>query len=110
MASAGPGLNASQFYVTLSDSLDSLDERHTVFGAVSEGLDVLEALNEVPVDNAGRPLQNIRYSQGSQRERGAGLTAPRSMHSYVPLSVLSILSLPNWIPASLAARGATSPE
>eukprot|EP00878_Enallax_costatus_P005171 GHUV01005434.1.p1 GENE.GHUV01005434.1~~GHUV01005434.1.p1 ORF type:complete len:492 (+),score=89.17 GHUV01005434.1:32-1477(+) len=60
MASAGPGLNASQFYVTLSDSLDSLDERHTVFGAVSEGLDVLEALNEVPVDNAGRPLQNIR--------------------------------------------------
>lgn len=60
MASAGPGLNASQFYLTLSDSLDSLDERHTVFGAVSEGLEVLEEMNEVPVDNAGRPLQNIR--------------------------------------------------
>ncbi|KAF8068349.1 CYP59 [Scenedesmus sp. PABB004] len=60
MASAGPGLNASQFYITLGDALDSLDERHTLFGRVSEGLDVLEALNEAPVDGAGRPLQNIR--------------------------------------------------
>lgn len=60
MASAGPGLNASQFYFTLSDSLDSLDEKHTVFGSVSEGLDVLDDMNEVPVDNEGRPLQNIR--------------------------------------------------
>eukprot|EP00775_Hariotina_reticulata_P005815 gene5815-6056_t len=60
MASPGPNLNASQFYITLADSLTSLDERHTLFGTVSEGLELLEALNEVPVDAAGRPLQNIR--------------------------------------------------
>ncbi len=34
MASAGSNLNASQFYVTLADELDSLDEKHTVFGQV----------------------------------------------------------------------------
>jgi cyclophilin family peptidyl-prolyl cis-trans isomerase len=34
MASAGPGLNASQFYITLGDALDSLDEKHTLFGQV----------------------------------------------------------------------------
>ena len=60
MASAGAGLNASQFYVTLGGPLPSLDERRTLFGEVSEGLAVLEALNEAPVDAAGRPLQNIR--------------------------------------------------
>eukprot|EP00879_Flechtneria_rotunda_P027801 GHRR01029801.1.p1 GENE.GHRR01029801.1~~GHRR01029801.1.p1 ORF type:complete len:544 (+),score=208.73 GHRR01029801.1:463-2094(+) len=60
MASAGPNLNASQFYITLADSLDSLDEKHTVFGQVNEGLEILEGLNDVPVDSAERPLQNIR--------------------------------------------------
>lgn len=34
MASGGKGLNASQFYITLVGELDSLDEKHTVFGQV----------------------------------------------------------------------------
>lgn len=66
MASAGPHLNASQFYITLAESLDSLDEKHTVFGMVSEGLEMLEAMNEVPVDDQGRPLQNIRWVSGER--------------------------------------------
>ena len=37
MAAAGPGLNASQFYITLAPDLDSLDEKHTVFGQVGPG-------------------------------------------------------------------------
>lgn len=49
-----------QFYFTLGTDLSSLDERHTLFGQVSEGLDVLDAMNEAPVDVNGRPLQNIR--------------------------------------------------
>jgi hypothetical protein len=49
-----------QFYITLGADLSSLDEKHTLFGQVSEGLDVLEAMSEVPVDGGGRPLQNIR--------------------------------------------------
>lgn len=34
MASAGPNLNASQFYITTGEELDSLDGKHTVFGQV----------------------------------------------------------------------------
>lgn len=49
-----------QFYITLGSDLSSLDEKHTLFGQVSEGLEVLESVNEVPVDAQGRPLQNIR--------------------------------------------------
>ncbi|GAB4814762.1 hypothetical protein N2152v2_001808 [Parachlorella kessleri] len=60
MASAGENMNGSQFYLTLGDDLYSLDEKHTIFGEVAEGLDVLEAINDVPCDDDGRPLQNIR--------------------------------------------------
>lgn len=49
-----------QFYITLGSDLSSLDEKHTLFGQVSEGLEVLESMNEVPVDTQGRPMQNIR--------------------------------------------------
>lgn len=53
-------MNASQFYITTGENLDSLDEKHTLFGEVAEGWDVIEAINDVPVDDKGRPLQNIR--------------------------------------------------
>ncbi|KAG1675768.1 hypothetical protein FOA52_012424 [Chlamydomonas sp. UWO 241] len=60
MASGGTGLNASQFYITLADKLTSLDEKHTVFGQVAEGFDVLDRINDAFIDEGGRPLQNIR--------------------------------------------------
>ncbi|GLI66761.1 hypothetical protein VaNZ11_010727, partial [Volvox africanus] len=60
MASPGEGLNASQFYITTAEELDSLDGKHTVFGQVAEGWDVLDAINDAFVDSDGRPFQNIR--------------------------------------------------
>lgn len=60
MASAGENLNASQFYFTLRDDLDYLDEKHTVFGEVAEGLDTLTRINEAYMDEKGRPFKNIR--------------------------------------------------
>ncbi|KAF9624092.1 hypothetical protein IFM89_007790 [Coptis chinensis] len=60
MASAGENLNASQFYFTLRDDLDYLDEKHTVFGKVEEGFDTLERINEAYVDEKERPYKNIR--------------------------------------------------
>ena len=59
-AGAGPDQNASQFYITTGEELQSLDEKHTLFGEVAEGWEVLEAINEAPCDADGRPLQNIR--------------------------------------------------
>ena len=61
MASAGgPDRNASQFLITAREDCDALDGKHTIFGRVSEGLDVLDAINEAYCDASGRPFQNIR--------------------------------------------------
>lgn len=60
MASAGENLNASQFYITLRDNLDYLDEKHTIFGEVAEGLETLSRINESFVDEKNRPYKNIR--------------------------------------------------
>ncbi|KAJ3679317.1 hypothetical protein LUZ60_017328 [Juncus effusus] len=62
MASGGKNCNASQFYFTLREDLDYLDEKHTVFGIVEEqeGLDTLTKINESFVDDKGRPLKDIR--------------------------------------------------
>lgn len=57
---AGKDKNASQFYITTGSNLDSLDDKHTIFGQVAEGWDVLEAINDMPCDEDGRPLQNVR--------------------------------------------------
>ncbi|KAJ2733602.1 Peptidyl-prolyl cis-trans isomerase-like 4 [Coemansia sp. BCRC 34962] len=55
----GPGVSGSQFFITLSDDLDYLDGRYTVFGQVAEGLDVLEVINSALCDDKYRPLRDI---------------------------------------------------
>ncbi|KAE8791488.1 hypothetical protein D1007_34079 [Hordeum vulgare] len=60
MASAGENCNASQFYISLRDDVDYLDDKHTVFGTVAEGLDTLTKINEAYADDKGRPFKDIR--------------------------------------------------
>ncbi|KAI4999006.1 hypothetical protein ZWY2020_057466 [Hordeum vulgare] len=48
------------FYITLRDDVDYLDDKHTVFGTVAEGLDTLTKINEAYVDDKGRPFKDIR--------------------------------------------------
>ncbi|KAJ9525562.1 hypothetical protein QJQ45_003058 [Haematococcus lacustris] len=60
MASPLPNTNGSQFYITTGEEVTSLDNKHTVFGKVAEGLDILDKINEAFCDEAGRPYQNIR--------------------------------------------------
>ena len=47
MANKKENMNGSQFYITLRDDISYLDKKHTVFGQVTEGLEVLEKINEV---------------------------------------------------------------
>jgi peptidyl-prolyl cis-trans isomerase-like 4 len=50
----------SQFFITLADGIEYLDGKHAVFGHVVEGLDTLDKMNEVFVDQTGRPFKDIR--------------------------------------------------
>uniref|UniRef100_A0A0W0G354 Peptidyl-prolyl cis-trans isomerase n=1 Tax=Moniliophthora roreri TaxID=221103 RepID=A0A0W0G354_MONRR len=50
----------SQFFITLADNIEYLDGKHAVFGHVVEGLDTLDKLNDVFVDQDCRPLKDVR--------------------------------------------------
>jgi peptidyl-prolyl cis-trans isomerase-like 4 len=60
MANHGPDMSASQFFITLTSEGADFDRRHTVFGLVGEGQEVLAKINVVYCDKAGRPYTDIR--------------------------------------------------
>ena len=60
-ANIGPDLNTSTFYITLtSRNLISLNNKHTIFGFLTKGFDVLDKINDAYVDEDNRPYRNIR--------------------------------------------------
>jgi cyclophilin family peptidyl-prolyl cis-trans isomerase len=63
MANAGPNTNGSQFFIVTREDCSWLNGKHTVFGKVTGGMDVVDTIEKLPTDARDRPIDDVLIEQ-----------------------------------------------